>query len=249
MLHFPSTWIASFGRANLKWRWSPHQPHTTATRSLLWIEQTLHKALLFHLCCFLVATTTQDTDNNSNSMPFMSTFHALCLFHDTQTFTPEHVHHSVTIYLFILYSFYWRFCIPETFNNSMFPFGLLQTRPPLPPMLPPSVRQWESVYSEIEYRPYLEILPEDDEDIRVRKLFNLSGSYFCTFRKRCASVCFWSIHLFPFTNTRHKGGRRFITQMAATLLISRPVQAQRYSSLTSFCYLSYQCVYRFYEAP
>lgn len=39
-------------------------------------------------------------------------------------------------------------------------FDLFQTRPPLPAVPPPS----ESVYSEIEYRPYLDILPEDDDE-------------------------------------------------------------------------------------
>lgn len=51
-------------------------------------------------------------------------------------------------------------------------FGLFQARPPPPAAPPPS----ESVYSEIEYRPYLDILPEDDdEEIMVGESASESG--------------------------------------------------------------------------
>lgn len=81
----------------------------------------------------------------------------------------------------------------------MFPFGLFQTRPPLPPIPPPPVRQLESVYSEIEYRPYLDILPEDDDDIMVRKHFNLSG-FLCIPEKGVLSYPFiYSLFLTPDT--------------------------------------------------
>ncbi|XP_041813421.1 uncharacterized protein LOC121621149 isoform X2 [Chelmon rostratus] len=62
-----------------------------------------------------------------------------------------------------------------------------QTRPPLPPFSPPPPPSiegpLESVYSEIEYRPYLDILPDDDDDRRT-------GRPALRFRQNCQTGCY-----------------------------------------------------------
>lgn len=59
-------------------------------------------------------------------------------------------------------------------------FGLSQTRPKVPPFSPPpppppsTKAPSESVYWEIESRPYLDILPEDNEEVIVRYCVSVS---------------------------------------------------------------------------